>query len=116
MFQNFVLVKLNHSTDEVMRLMCNYYVMVTKYRLFKNSVSAGDSVTAEKVYNDYIPTLIYLGKHTYYNLLLNQIDQQYNRIPYHVLQWICENRFQKFLPLVYPNLGGPTKIPLYSLP
>ena len=38
---------------------------------------------------------MHLGKYNYYNILLDQTDEYYSRIPYHVLQWIRENRLPK---------------------
>ena len=55
----------------------------------------GDSITVKKIYNDYLPIFVYLGKHNYYKNFLDQTEEYYNRIPYQILQLIRENRFQK---------------------
>ena len=49
----------------------------------------------ETIYNEYLPVLVHLSKSTYYNIILDQIDEYYGRIPYYVLQWIRENLFQQ---------------------
>ena len=88
-------MKIETSTDEILRLMCNFCKMVTKYRLFKNSVRSGDSIMVEVIYSQIVPALFHLTRHTYYNILLDQIDEYYHRIPYPILQHIRENRFQR---------------------
>ena len=69
--------------------------LVSKYKLFKEAVTVGDCITVGKIYNECLPIFIHLGKHNYYNILLDQTEEYYSRIPYNVLQWIRENRFQK---------------------
>ena len=55
----------------------------------------GDSIAVEKTYNEYFPVFVQLGKHNYYNIILDHTEEHYNHIPYHMLQRICHNRFQK---------------------
>ena len=55
----------------------------------------GDSLMAGSLYNEYFPVLLHLSKSTYYNIILDKIDDYYGRIPYSMLQWIRQNRFQK---------------------
>ena len=94
-FDKFLDEKLNTSSDKVLCMNINFVKMVSKYKLFKDAVTVYDSVTVEKMYKEYLPIFVHLGKHNYYNILLDQTEEYYNRIPYHVLQWIRENRFQK---------------------
>ena len=63
--------------------------------MFREAVTVGDSTTVEKIYNAYLPIFVHLGKHNYYNILLNQTEEYYNRIPYHIHQLIRETRIQK---------------------
>ena len=71
-------------------------MMVTSsFMLFQEATTIGDLLMVETIYNEYLPVLIHLSKSTYYNIILDQIDEYYGRIPYYVLQWIRENRFQK---------------------
>ena len=46
-YDNFVNMKLNHSTDEVTWLMCNYVTCVRKYLMFEQAISAGDLIMVE---------------------------------------------------------------------
>ena len=63
--------------------------------LFKEAISVGDSLMVETIYNKYLPVLVNLSKLIYYNIIIDQIDEYYGRVPYYVLQWIRENRFQQ---------------------
>ena len=94
-FDKFLDSKLETSTDEVLRVNINFVRLVSQYKMFKEAVTVGDSIMVEKIYNDYLPVFVYLGKHTYYNIILDQTEEYYQRIPYRVLQQIRKNRFQK---------------------
>ena len=83
------------SSDQAMCMYINFVRLVSQYKFFKEAVTAGDCITVEKIYSDFIPVFMHLGKHNYHNILLDQTDEYYHRIPYHVLQWIRENRFPK---------------------
>ena len=48
------------------------------------------------MYNYFTPIWLALGKSTYFNIALDQIDELYMKIPYKILQYVRENRF---LPL-----------------
>ena len=87
--------KLETSTDEVLRVNINFVRLVSQYKIFKEAVTVGDSIMVEKIYNDYLPVFVYLGKHTYYNIILDQTEEYYQRIPYSILQLIRKQRFQK---------------------
>lgn len=63
--------------------------------MFKEATTVGDSLMVETIYNEYLPVLVHLSKSTYYNIIPDQIDEFYGRIPYYLLQWIRENRLQK---------------------
>ena len=39
--------------------------------MFKEAVTVGDSITVEKIYNDYLSVVIQLRKHNYYNIILD---------------------------------------------
>ena len=94
-FEKYLDNKMLTSTDEVLLLNISFVKLVTQYKMFSEAVTIGDSITVEKIYNDYLPVFVYLGKHNYYNILLDQTEEYYGRIPYQVLQLIRENRFQK---------------------
>ena len=64
----------------------------------RNAVSKGDSVTVEAIYSYFTPIWLALGKTTYFNIALDQIDELYIKIPYNILQYVRENQF---LPLYY---------------
>ena len=94
-FNEFLDKKIETSTDEVLIVNINFVRLVSQYKLFKEAVTEGDSITVEKIYNDYLPIFVYLGKHNYYNILLDQTEEYYDRIPYRILQLVRQNRFQK---------------------
>ena len=52
--------------------------------MFKEATTVGNSLMVETIYNEYLPVLVHLNKPTYYNLILDQIDEYYGRIPYYV--------------------------------
>ena len=92
----FLKNKLATSTDEVLKLVINFSMMAVKYTTLRNAVRKGDSVTVEAVYSYFTPVWLALGKTTYFNISLDQIDELYLKIPYKILQYVRENRF---LPL-----------------
>ena len=94
-FDKFLDTKLDTSTDEVLKVNINFVRLVSQYKMFKEAVTVGDSIMVEKIYNEYLPVFVYLGKHTYYNIILDQTEEYYQRIPYSILQLIRKNRFQK---------------------
>ena len=94
-FNAFLDHKIETSTDEVLIVNINFARLVSQYKMFKEAVTVGDAITVEKVYNDYLPIFVYLGKHNYYNILLDQTEEYYDRIPYSILQLVRHNRFQK---------------------
>ena len=87
--------KLKTTKDELLWLLLNFVSLTSQFMLFKESTTVGDPLMVEIIYNKYLPVLVHLSKSTYYNTILYQIDEYYGRIPYYVLQWIRENRFQK---------------------
>ena len=60
----------------------------------EQDVTIGDSVVVEKFYNNYLPVFVHLGKHNYYNIMLDQTEEYYGRILYDILQLLRENHFQ----------------------
>ena len=64
-FNAFLDHKIETSTDEVLIVNINFARLVSQYTLFKEAVTVGDSITIEKVYNDYLPIFTYLDKHNY---------------------------------------------------
>lgn len=80
--------KLYTSTDEVLKVNSNFVRLVSQYKLFKKAGTVGDSITVKKIYNNYLPVFVHLGKHNYYNIILDQTEECYQRIPYRVLQLI----------------------------
>ena len=89
-FDAFLEMKLETSTDEVLLMNISFAKLVTQYKMFKEAVTLGDSIVVEKIYNDYLPIFVCLGKHNYYNIMLDQTEEYYNRIPYKILQFIRE--------------------------
>ena len=69
--------------------------LVSQYNMFREAATIGELITVEKIYNEYLPIFMHLRKHNYYSILLDQTEEYYDRIPYHILQLIRENRFQK---------------------
>ena len=60
----------------MLRININFVRLVSKYKMFKKAMMVGDS-TVEKVYNNYLPVFVYLGKHNYYNTILDQTEEFY---------------------------------------
>ena len=77
--------KLEISIDEVLLVSISFVKLVTTYKIIKEVVTVEDSTAVEKIYNDYLPIFMYLGKHNYYNISLDQTEEYYNRIPYQIL-------------------------------
>ena len=50
--------KLNTSTDEVLRVNINFVRLVLQYKMFKEAMIGGDSITVEKIYNDYLTLFV----------------------------------------------------------
>ena len=73
-FDTFMTDKLNTKKDELLRLLLNF-VSLTKFMVFKESTIFGDSLMVESIYNKYLPVLVHLSKLTYYNIILEQIDE-----------------------------------------
>jgi hypothetical protein len=93
-FLEWVQKKASSTTDEVFRL-CLYYLLLTrKYKLFRLSVRNGDSILVEYLYEYFIPIWLSTSKHNYVEIALNQIEDLYGRVPFHVLQAARENRMQ----------------------
>ncbi len=82
----------SESTDEVLLAMIQFVEISRYYRLFRESSRAGDSITMEYLYNEFIPIWLAVGKHHYYEIGLGQIEELYARIPFHVLQLLRVNR------------------------
>ena len=94
-FDNFLTSKMQSSKDNVLRILINFINLTSRFIIFKEATTAGNLLMVNTIYNEYFPVLVYLNKATYYNIILDQIDEYYGRIPYYVLQWIRQNRFQK---------------------
>jgi hypothetical protein len=93
-FLKWTTVKARTTSDEVFR-MCLYFMKLTRqYKLFRLSVRNGDAVLVEYLYEYFIPIWIMTGKHNYVEIGLNQIEDLYGRVPFHVLQAARENRMQ----------------------
>ena len=82
-----------NTSDEVLKTCIGFNAMSTKYITLKNAVRNGDTVTVESMYAYFTPIWLALGKSTYFNIALDQIDEIYVKIPYHILQYVRENRF-----------------------
>lgn len=65
---------------------------MSQYHRFRDVVHVGDSITVEKIYNKCLPIFEHLGKHNYYNILLDKTKDHCHRIPYQLTR---ENQFQK---------------------
>ena len=97
-FLKWLDIKINTTTDEVLR-MCLLFLQITrKYKLFRLSVRNGDAIMVEYIYNQFIPIWLMTGKHNYVKIALNQIEDLYRRVPFHVLQAARENRMQPIHP------------------
>ena len=62
-FDAFLDRKLETSTDEVLLVNISFVKLVTQYKIFKEAVTVGDWIAVEKIYNDYLPIFVHLGKH-----------------------------------------------------
>ena len=51
--------------------MINLVKLVSRYNFIKEAMTVGDSVEVENIYNEYLPVFVQLGKHNYYNILLD---------------------------------------------
>ena len=74
-FDTWTTDKLNTTTDEVFRLLLNFVSLTTRFMLFKEASTVGDSLMVETIYNEYLPVLIHLSKSAYYNIILDQTDE-----------------------------------------
>ena len=84
------------TRDKVLKLCIGFNIMSMKYITLKNAVWVGDTITVETIYAYFTSVWLTLGKTTYFNIVLDQVDELYVKIPYHILQYVKENRF---LPL-----------------
>jgi hypothetical protein len=64
------------------------------YKLFRVLVRNGDAVLVEYLYEYFIPIWLMTSKHNYVEIALNQIEDLFGRVPFHVLQASRENRMQ----------------------
>ena len=88
------MLKSKSTTDEVFRMCLHYVLLTRKYKLFHLSVRNGDSILVEYLYEYFIPIWLMTSKHNYVEIALNQIEDLYGRVPFHVLQAARENRMQ----------------------
>ena len=73
------------SSDEVLRMLVNFTLLASKYLLVKEAVTVGDSLMVQAIYNQYLLVFVHLNKNIYVDIILDQIDEHYGRIPYYVL-------------------------------
>lgn len=76
-------------------MLINFVNLTRRFMMFNKAAIVDNSLMTETIYNEYLPVLVHLNKSTYYNIILDQIDEYYGRMSYYVLQWIWQNRFQK---------------------
>ena len=84
--------KIITSTDDVLKYVINFSMMAVKYNTLRNVVRKGDNVTVEAIYSYFTPIWLVLGKTTYFNIALDQINGLYIKVPYKILQYVRENR------------------------
>jgi hypothetical protein len=83
------------STDEVFALFLSSFVkLARKVRRSHKSVRCGDSIGMERAYTRFIPIWLLLQK-KYYLLGLDQIDQNYGRLPFKTLEFYRHNRSRR---------------------
>ena len=85
-FDNFLTSKMQSSKDNVSRILINFVNLTSRFMIFKEATTVGDSLMVETIYNEYLLVLVHLNKSTYYNIILDQIDEYYGRIPNYVLK------------------------------
>ena len=87
-FSKFMRIKMRLSTDEVLCLLINCFVLTNICMMFEETTTVGDYLMVESIYNEYFPVLVHLDKSTYYNIIFAQIYEYYGRMTFYVLQWI----------------------------
>ena len=70
----------------------NFVSVMNFYHIFRVSVRAGDAVMVEWIYIEVLPLFNVTGKKHYFELLLKQIEDLYDRIPYKYLHLTRINR------------------------
>jgi hypothetical protein len=86
--------KVKTTSDDVFRMCILFAQLTRKYKVFRLSVRNGDAILVEYLYEFFIPIWLVTAKHNYVEIALNQIEDLYGRVPFHVLQAARENRMQ----------------------
>jgi hypothetical protein len=74
------LSKLRAGTDEVWCLIANFVYYARRYKKLRLSVHVGDSVMLEKKSVDHNPVCLTLGRHKYFAIGIEVIEQNYSVI------------------------------------
>jgi hypothetical protein len=81
----------NGSKDECIRYVCNFIIIMSKFKLYLRAQLSGDYVIMEKIENDFCGVFSLLDKKHYVELCLSQMEKRYNTSSYSQLQEIRIN-------------------------
>ena len=93
---DYVEMKANSTLDNSVAYMCRYWIMMNHFKLYYDAQKNGDSLTMEKIENDFCGVFLLLGKSKYYELCLSQAERRYNDATYGQLHEVRLNSACKY--------------------
>jgi hypothetical protein len=94
LYESWLAMKLESTTDEVFRSMIQFIQLTNLYERFLASGRSGNSCMLEYIYVECIPFWLCMGKKHCVAIALQQIEDFYQRIPSWLLQKVREERCQ----------------------
>ena len=85
-FMVYVDEKSKTTTDDRWEYLIRFFKMVTWFKRYKESMSAGDAVGMEFIESRFCGIFLLLDKHNYVEIVLSQIERKYHELDYHNLQ------------------------------
>ena len=64
LFDKYMYLKLKLSKDEILQVLINFVGLASKFMIFKEATTVGDSLMLESLYNKYFPVLVHFSKST----------------------------------------------------
>ena len=84
--------KCTSTTDEVFRMMLNFVKTMTLCQQFRCSLSSGDSIMIEVLYQEFLPIFVLTNKKHYVEIVLGMIDTLCSKLNCMQLQLVRTNR------------------------
>jgi hypothetical protein len=94
--------KLRTGTDEVWCIIANFVYLARRFKKLRQSVHVGDSVMLEKASVDHNSVCLALGRHKYFAIGIDAIEQNYSVVDGEQLSFGRHNRTRR-------NHGGTTR-------